>query len=139
MLQFEIITPEKVVYKDEVDEVLLPTPNGEIGILPEHISLVSQVSSGEITLKKKNKENHVAVTGGYVQVENDKVTILADYAIRSDDIELKKAEEAKQRAEKKMKEKVSERDFALAESELRRSLLEIQVVKRRRASKIPGQ
>lgn len=139
MLQFEIITPEKVVYKDEVDEVLIPTPNGEIGILPEHISLVTQVSQGELTIVKKNAKTHIAITGGYAKVENDTVTILADYAIRSDDIELKKAEEAKMRAEKRMNEKVSERDFALAQSELRRSLMEIQVVKRRKVRNIPGQ
>lgn len=135
---FEIITPEKTVYKDEVDELLIPTPDGEIGILPHHIALVTKVSPGELTIKKQKNTTHIAVTGGYAQVQNNTVTILADYAVRSDDIELRKAEEAKERAEKKMKENVSERDFALAEAELQKSLLEIKIGKRRKHREIPG-
>lgn len=138
MLSFEIITPEKTVYKDEIDELLIPTPDGEIGVLSGHIALVTKVSPGELTVKKKKDTTHIAVTGGYAQVQNNTITILADYAIRSDDIELMKAEEAKERAEKKMKEKVSDRDYALAESELQRSLLEIKIGKRRKHREIPG-
>jgi len=132
---FEIITPEKVVYKDEADVVVLPTRGGQITILPNHVALLTQVESGEIILKKDNKEQYLAITGGFLEVNNNNVSILADYAVRSEDVEVEKAIEAQKRAEKIMKEsseKVSEKDFAFAESQLRRSILELKVASRRR-------
>ncbi len=134
-LHLEIITPEKVILSDEVDEILVPTPKGQIGILPHHIALLTELSSGELIIKKGTHEQFLAVAGGYLQVANNKVTILADYAIHSDNIEIAKAEEAKQRAEHLMKEKISEEDFAEAQAQLQRSLLELHVAKRRRSRK----
>lgn len=139
---FEIITPEKVVYKDEVEEVVLPTPQGQITILPNHVSLLTQVMAGEIIIKKNNKKNYLGVTGGFLEVNNNNVSILADYAVRSEEIEVRKAIEAQKRAEKIMKEsseRVSEKDFALAETQLRRSILELKVASRKRKiTTIPG-
>ena len=139
---FEIITPEKVVYKDEVEEVVLPTTEGQIAILPNHLNLLTEVESGEITIKKGNKEHYLAVTGGFLEVNNNKVSILANYAVRSEEIEIKKAIEAQKRAEKIMREsseRVSEKDFALAETPLRRSILELKVASRKRKiTTIPG-
>lgn len=132
---FEIITPEKVVYKDEIEEIVLPTPQGQITILPNHVSLLTQVSAGEIIVKKNNKEYYLAITGGFLEVANNNVSILADYAVRSEEIEVTKALEAQRRAEKIMKEsseKVSKKDFALAEAQFRRSLLELKVAGRKR-------
>lgn len=139
---FEVISPEKVVYKDEVEEVVLPTASGQIAILPNHISLFTQIIPGEIIIKKAGKEQYMAITGGFLEVNNNNVSILADYAVRSEDIEVSKALEAQKRAEKIVKEsgeKTSQKDFALAQAEFLRSILELKVASRRRKiSQIPG-
>ncbi|MDO8460831.1 MAG: F0F1 ATP synthase subunit epsilon [bacterium] len=128
----EIITPEKVVFKDDVDELIVPTTTGEVGIMPNHVSLLTQISLGELIIRQGQKEHALAISGGFLDVANNQVTILADYAIRSEDIEIAKVEEAQKRAQKAMEEKVSERDFAEAEASLRRSLLELKVAQKRR-------
>jgi F-type H+-transporting ATPase subunit epsilon len=134
-MHLEIITPEKTVLKEEVDEVLVPTAQGQIGILPHHVNLVTQITQGEIIIKKHSKEQFFAVTGGFLEVANGKVSVLADYAAHAEDIDVEKALKAQKRAEevlKKGKDQLSERDFAVASAELRKSLLEIDVVNRRR-------
>lgn len=133
-LHLEIVTPTGVAYKDDVDEITVPTQNGYIGILPHHIPLLTQVTSGELRVKKGSSSQFLAITGGFLEVANNKVTILADYAVRSEDVEVAKAESAKKRAEQLLKEKLSERDFVKVEAELRRSLLELKVAKRRRST-----
>lgn len=129
---FEIITPEKVVFKDDVDEVIIPTTTGEVTILPNHISLLTQIAPGELTIKKAGKDQYLAVTGGFLEVAKNIVTLLADYAVRSEEIEVAKAQEAQKRAEKLMQEKTSDRDFAMAESQFKRALLELKVASKRR-------
>lgn len=142
-MQLEILTPEKIVYSEEIESLSVPTPQGEITILPEHIALVTRVTEGEMTIKTKNKTNVLAVTSGFLQIQDGKITLLADYAVRSDEINTQKAMDAKKRAEevlKKKREDVSDKDFAMAESEMRRALLELKVSNRRRKpSTIPGQ
>ena len=132
MLQLQIITSEKSVYNDTADAVIIPTIAGEITVLPNHISLVSQIVDGEIVIKKSGKEQRIAITGGFLEVSNNKVTILADYAIRSEEIEIAKAEEAKKRAEKILSEKAEKQNFAEAEAQLRKSLLELKVATKRK-------
>ncbi len=132
---FEIISPEKVVYKEEVEEIIVPTTSGQLTILPNHATLMSQVTSGEIIVKKNGKEYYMAITGGFLEVNNNNVSILADYAVRSEEIEVAHAIEAQKRAEKIMKdsdEKVSKKDFALAQAQFLRSILELKVASRRR-------
>lgn len=132
---FEIISPEKVVYKEEVEEVIIPTTSGQVTILPNHATLISQVTFGEVVVKKNRKEYYIAVSGGFLDVNSNNVSILADYAVRSEEIEVAHAIEAQKRASRIMKEsseKVSKKDFALAEADLRRSLLELKVASRRR-------
>ena len=126
-MQVDIITPEKVIFQGQADEILVPTPGGQIGVLPHHITLLSQISDGEIVVKKGSTKQHIAVTGGFLEVGNNKATILADYAIESDDIQEAKAKEAKERAEKLLEQKLSEEDFAEIQAQLRRSLLELKV------------
>lgn len=128
----EIITPEKVVFKGEVDEVLIPTQKGQIGILPHHVDFLTQLTPGELHIKHNESEQIIALSGGFVEVSGGKVTVLADYAIHSKDIDEAKAMKAKKRAEEILKERISEEDFALAQSELQRSLLELHVAKRRK-------
>lgn len=130
----EIITPEKIIFKDRVNELIVPTTTGEVGIMPNHVPLLTQISSGELVIKQGQKEHSLAISGGFMEVTQNQTTILADYAVRSEDIEIAKAQEAQKRAQKAMEEKVSERDFAEAEAQLRRSLLELKVAQRRKRS-----
>jgi len=129
----ELVTPEKIVLSEEVDEVTVPTTTGEITVLPKHVGLVTQVSPGELIVRKSGKVEHFAITGGILEVSKEKVVILGEHAIRADDIEVAKAEEAKRKAEQRMKERVSEEDFATIEADLRRSLLELKVARKRRS------
>ena len=126
-LTLEIITPEKVVYKDDVDEVVAPTINGEIAILPSHVDLLTQVSPGELIVKKGSSQQYLAITGGFLEVSDNKISILADYAIKAQDIEVARAQEAKRRAEKLMEEKTSENDLKIAQGEMIKAILELKV------------
>lgn len=135
-LHLDIITPERIIYSDEVEMVVAPGAEGELGILPHHTPLFTQIKPGEIKIKKGGQETFLAVTGGFLDVApQSKVTILADYAIRSEEIEIARAEEAKKRAEELMREKKSKQEFALVEAELRKAILELKVARRRRAPK----
>lgn len=131
-LILEIITPEKIVFKDQIDEAIVPTVNGEIAILPHHIGLLTQIIHGGLIIKKNNKDQSVAITEGFLEVSNNHISILANYAISAENINIAKAEEAKKRAEKLMKEKSSDKDFRIAEGELRKAILELKVAYRHR-------
>ncbi len=133
-IQLTVITPVKQVLKESVDELIVQTDSGEITVLPSHIPLLTKVAPGELTIKKGGKMSHFALTGGFMEVKENLVTILADYAVRAEDIEVVKAKEAQERAENTMKQKVSQRDFAIAEADLRRSIVELQVARRHRKS-----
>lgn len=131
----EIITPEKVIYSDKVSEVLIPTENGQVGILPKHVGLFARVVPGELIIKKDGSQQIIAITGGFLEVSKDKVSILADHAIRAENIEVGKALEAKERAEELMKEKASGRDAAMLEGQLRRAILELKVASKLKVTK----
>lgn len=136
----KVITPNKTVLQEEIEELTVNTISGQIGILPHHMPLVTSIQPGEMTLKIKGKTQHYAITGGFLEVSKEGITILADYAIHSDQIEVDKAMEAKKRAEeilRKTEEGISERDFAEAQSELRRAVLELHVANRRRKERSP--
>lgn len=126
-LLLEIITPEKVVYKDEVSEVVAPTVNGEIAILPNHVNLLTQVNPGELIIKKGSATQYLAITGGFLEVTNNKISILADYAIKAQDIQVARATEAKRRAEKIMSEKVTDNELRMAQAEMIKAILELKV------------
>lgn len=131
-LLLEIITPEKVVVKEEIDEAIVPTVNGEIAILPHHVGLLTQVVPGELIIKKNNKYQSIAITEGFLEVNNNYISILANYAINAENINVAKAEQAKKRAENLMKEKASDKDFRIAEGELRKAILELKVAYKHR-------
>lgn len=131
-LDLSIISPEKVVFTEQVDQVIIPTTTGQITVLPNHMDLFTQIAPGELIIKKGGKEDFFAVTGGFLEVGNNKATVLADYAVHSHEINAVKAEEAKKRAEKLLAEKTSQEDIAIARSELVKSLLELKVAKRRK-------
>lgn len=132
-LFLEIISPEKVVFKDEVDEIVVPTITGEIAILPNHAELLTRINPGELIIKKTGKDHSFAITGGFLEIINNRVSILADYAVRAEDIEIAKVQEAEERAKQKMKNKETEKDFRVAEAELRKSLLELKVARRHKS------
>jgi F-type H+-transporting ATPase subunit epsilon len=135
-MQLKVITPEKIIFDDQADELILPTTNGEIAVLPQHVDLLTEITSGEMIIKAKGKNHHIAVTGGFLQIDKGSLSVLAEYAIRSDEIDAKKAQEAQKRAEEILKnvDKVGERDFAIAQMDIRRAVLELKVARKRRPS-----
>jgi F-type H+-transporting ATPase subunit epsilon len=103
-LTLEIVTPEARVYSDTIDTVVIPTVDGEIGILPGHIPLLTQVEHGELRVTKGTSVLFLAVGGGFAQISGDKISVLAEHAISEEKIDEKAAEQAMQRAELAMKE-----------------------------------
>jgi F-type H+-transporting ATPase subunit epsilon len=135
MMQLSIISPEKVIYEGEIEELIAPTVMGEIAILPHHADLLTQLSEGEMIVKHKGRDLNVAVTGGFLQIKNNAISIVADFAVRTEEIDAKKALEAQQRAEERLKrdrENMSERDFELAQAEIQKAILQLKVVRKRR-------
>ncbi len=133
MLKFKIVTPEKVIYENEISQVSIPTMSGEITILPNHIPLISVLKAGEMKIKDKNGEHNLAVSGGFLEVRgNNEIVILADHAERVADIDLTKTEEAKQRAEEQMKniKNVQDVDYARLQAVIDRELNKIRIVKK---------
>jgi F-type H+-transporting ATPase subunit epsilon len=130
-----IVTPEKTVLDTEVDELIVPTTTGELAILPHHVSLFTQLAEGELVMKHNGKSDVFVVVGGFVEVGEKSTTILADYAAHGKDISAVEAQKAKERAEKAMKEKKSVVDFAIAEAEFRRALLELKVANKYKSSR----
>lgn len=125
----EIITPDGIIYSEQVDEVLVPTQKGQIAVLPHHVALYSKLAEGEAVIKKGGREKFIAVLGGILEVGKEKVSILSDYAIPAESIVLARAEEAKKRAENAQKERQSEADFQISNMELRKSILELKVAR----------
>src|SRR5664279_925450 len=118
-MHLEIVTPEKITFSGEIEEILINTADGQIAILPHHVNLFTKVIPGEVKIKADKKEKFLAITGGFLEVSNNKVTILADYAVHAEEIEIEQALKAQKRAEeelKKTKEDIGERDFAVAEA-----------------------
>ncbi len=134
-MDLEIITPEKVVYQGEVGEIYIKTTDGPLGIFPHHINLFSKIVPGELKLKVSGHEQFMALTGGFMEVSNNKVTILADYAVPAEEIQVERALEAKKRAEELLKKKETQldaREFAATQAELAKAIVELQVANRKR-------
>lgn len=132
-LHLEIITPEQMVFSGKVSMVTAPGTEGIIGILPNHIPLFSRLEPGELKIVREGrKTSYMALAGGFIQVQLNSVTILADTAERAESINEAKAIEAKKRAESLLSKKLSNVEFIKAEAALRKSLADLKVVKRRR-------
>lgn len=131
-INFKIATPERVVFKDEVDSITLPTTMGEITILPNHIPLISVLKTGEITVKKGENEFSMAVAGGFVEVLSEKVVVLADRAERSEEIDVARAEAAMERARKLREEKnVDTVEFAALSAQIEKEMARLHVGRKR--------
>lgn len=134
MLHLQIITPEKTVFDDEVDQVSLPTQTGQITILPHHVALITAINPGELVYKKHSKENLLAAGFGFAQVAQNEVKVLVDLAAPEEELEEKQIEEAKKQAEEALKQKhlLSEEEYALAAGNLQKSLAQLRIKRRHR-------
>jgi F-type H+-transporting ATPase subunit epsilon len=131
-LQLEIVTPEKLAYRDEVDAVQLPGSEGELGVLPHHAPLVSMLGAGELRLRKGGEEESFAIVGGFLQVLPDKVVVMAETADMASEIDLEMAQEARRKAEQALESGyVEAADLAAARASLQTALLRIRVAERR--------
>lgn len=131
-LKLEIVTPEAKIYSEDVDMVTLPGVEGEMGIFPMHVPLLTQVAAGEVVALKGGQDFHLAVGEGFAQITFDRVAIMTDMAIRAEDIDETKAEEARKRAEARLQEKLSEEDMAMVNAALVNSLAQLKVKRRGR-------
>ncbi|HEX5108556.1 MAG TPA: ATP synthase F1 subunit epsilon [Vicinamibacterales bacterium] len=130
-LRLEIITPQAIVYSEDVNMVTLPAVEGQIGILPRHIPLLTQVVPGEIIVRKGNQESFLAVGEGLVEVTANQVSIVTDMAVPADKIDEAKAEEARARAAARLQDKLSDEEVAAVNASLAHSLAQLKVKRRR--------
>ncbi len=138
-IRLDIVTAERQVYSDEVDVIVAPGIEGELAILPHHAPLMTTLQPGELRVKQGGEEFSLAVSGGFLEVRPDRVTILADAAERAEEIDIARAEEAKLRAEEQLGRPATEVDSVRAEASLRRSLVRIKVGEKRRRRRTEGQ
>ena len=129
-LKLEIVTAEGPVFKDDVELVTLPGVAGQFGVYPQHIPLMTQMLPGEIIVRKAGKETYFACGGGLIEVTANRVAILTDLAVQADKIDEAKAEEARKRAEARLKEKLSDEEVATINASLARSLAQLKVKRR---------
>jgi F-type H+-transporting ATPase subunit epsilon len=141
-IRCEIVTAERTVFEDDVDMVVAPGIEGQLGILPHHAPLMTALTFGELVLHREGQEDEfIAIGGGFMEVGPKHVTILADSAERADEIDEVRAEEAQVRAQELMAQtRREDMDFARAEAAMRRSLIRLKVAKRKRRAgrRMPG-
>lgn len=140
-LSVEVVTGERVVYAaEDVDLVVAPGAEGQLGILPRHAALFTLLSAGEMRVKKGGFEQSLVVFGGFLEVCNNRVRVLADTAERSEEIDIERAEEARRRAQARMTDRTAQWDVARASLALQRSNVRLRVARRHRArSPLPGE
>lgn len=131
-IKLEIVTPEAKTFSDDVDMVTLTGGEGEMGILPQHMPLMTELVAGEIIAQKSGETIFLAVGGGFVQVTGDRVSVLTDMAIRAENIDEAAAEEARKRAEARLAQKLSDEDAAMVQASLTHALAQLEVKRRRR-------
>jgi F-type H+-transporting ATPase subunit epsilon len=129
-LKLEIVTPEAKVYSEDVDMVTLPGIEGEMGIFPMHVPLMTQLTAGEVGVRKGNQDFFLAVGEGFVEITGEKVSILTDMAIKAENIDEAKAEEARRRAEARLVEKLDDEEVASVNAALAQSLAQLKVKRR---------
>ncbi len=128
----KIVTPEKIIFDEEISEVIAETMDGEIGILPGHINLMTQIKAGEIRIKQGSKEIPLATGSGLLQVADNVATITTDMAEKLEDIDEKMAEGARKRAEVALEQKLSNEETAATEAALEKALAQLKVKRRHR-------
>ncbi|MBI4496740.1 MAG: F0F1 ATP synthase subunit epsilon [Chloroflexi bacterium] len=131
-LHVEIVTAERQVYADDVDVVIAPGIEGELGILPHHAPLLTALTYGELRTRKGNQEQSFAIGGGFLEVRPDKVVILADSAERAEEIDMARAETARRQAEERLAQRQADIDVARAQASMERALMRLRVAERMR-------
>jgi F-type H+-transporting ATPase subunit epsilon len=131
-LKLQIVTPQGIAFSDDVEIVLLRSVEGQIGILPHHTRLMTQMLPGEMMVRKNGRDQFLAVGEGLVDVTGDQVAIATDMAIDVASIDEAKAEEARRRAEARLRDKISDEEVASVNASLARSLAQLHVKRRRR-------
>jgi F-type H+-transporting ATPase subunit epsilon len=129
-LKLEIVTPDARTYSDDVEMVTLPGVEGEMGVYPQHVPLMTQLVPGEITVRKDGQDLYLAVGEGFVEITAGRVAILTDMAIRSEQIDEAKAEEARRKAEARLAEKLDEAETVLVTAALAQSVAQLNVKRR---------
>jgi len=131
-LYLEVVTPEKVLVSQEVDMVIAPGTEGEFGILPEHISFLSGIIPGGLRFDIGNKQDYMAVTNGFAEVSNNRVSILVDSAEKAHDIDIERAQGSMERAQKRLEIDIETEDidFLRAEASLRRAIARIKMAQK---------
>ncbi len=137
VIRLDVVTAERVVYSEDVDVVVAPGIEGQLGLLPHHAPLMTTLEVGELRIKKGGEEFSLAISGGFLEVRPDRIIVLADVAERAEEIDVARAEEAKRRAEERLRSHAPGIDTAQAEAALRRALVRLSVSERRRRKK-PG-
>ncbi|HUT67800.1 MAG TPA: F0F1 ATP synthase subunit epsilon [Dehalococcoidales bacterium] len=135
-LKLDIVTAERIVYSEEVDAVIAPGVEGQLGILPHHAPLMTILQAGELVVRRGGQDDTLAISGGFLEVRPDRVIVLADSAERAEEIDIERAEAAKKRAEERLRgRKVTGLDETRAEAALHRAVARLSVaekIKRRR-------
>jgi len=129
-LKLEIVTPDAKTYSEDVEMVTLPGVEGEMGIYPQHVPLMTQIVAGEIIARKEGRDYFLAVGEGFVQITPDRVAIMTDMAMRAENIDETKAEEARQRAEARLAERLDDEENAMAAAALAHALAQLKVKRR---------
>ena len=129
-LKLEIVTPEAKTYSADVEMVTLPGVEGEMGIYPMHVPLMTQIVAGELAVRKDGREYFLAIGEGFVEITADKVAIMTDMAVRAEQIDEAKAEEARKRAESRLQEKLTDEETAMVSAALMHSLAQLKVKRR---------
>ena len=138
-MMLEIVTAEKLAYSDEVNSVVAPGIEGELGILPHHAPLLTILQPGELRIiKEGHADEYLAMSGGFMEVMNNKVVILADAAERADEIDEERAQEAVKRAEERINDKSQDLDLERTVASMRRAQLRLKVARRRRSGPRAG-
>jgi F-type H+-transporting ATPase subunit epsilon len=132
ILRLEIITPEAVVYSEDVDMVTLPAVEGQMGVLPQHVRLMTQMVPGEMIVRKNAQDQFLAVGEGLIEITGERVSIVTDMAIAVEKIDEAMVEEARRRAEARLREKISAEEVASVNASLARSLAQLHVKRRQR-------
>jgi F-type H+-transporting ATPase subunit epsilon len=131
-LKLEIVTPQATVFSEDVNMVTLPGIEGQFGVYPQHVRLITQIVPGEIIVTKDGQDRFLAVGEGLVEITGDRVAIVTDMAIPAEQVDEAKVEEARERAAARLREKISDEEVASVNASLVRSLAQLQVKRRRR-------
>ena len=129
-LKLEIVTPEAKTYSEDVEMVTLPAVEGEMGVFPQHVPLMTQIVPGEVIVRKEGRDYFLAVGEGFVEITGERVAIMTDMAIRAENVDEAKAEEACHRAEARLAEKLDDEEAAMVSAALAHSLAQLKVKRR---------